>query len=368
MSALPQLTNQSASTQPAVGAQTPQLQANPDTPAHPGLPTLNRKQKAAIVVRLLLSEGAKISLTDLPESLQADLTEQISALRMVKRDTLKTVVSEFMSELENVGMAFTGGIEGALSALDGSISPTMAQRLRKEAGMRAISDPWQKITDLEEEKILPILEAESTEICAVILAKLTVAKSAALLSQIPGPRARRIAYSMSQTNSVTPDAVARIGSAIAAQVDNVSIPAFEDEPDERVGAILNFSSSSTRDDVLEGLEETDASFAQKVRKAIFTFEHIPRRMDARDIPKIIRGVEQDQLVIALAAARQMGHDASATFVLSNMSKRMAEQLEEEIGESGTIKEADGEAAMNALIAEIRTLEAAGEITLIAEDE
>ncbi|HGG06306.1 MAG TPA: flagellar motor switch protein FliG, partial [Aliiroseovarius sp.] len=35
---------------------------------------------------------------------------------------------------------------------------------------------------------------------------------------------------------------------------------------------------------------------------------------------------------------------------------------------GKVKEADGEAAMNAVVAAIRELESAGEILLLAEDE
>ena len=38
--------------------------------------TLSRKAKAAIVVRLLINEGADIPLEDLPEELQAKLTQQ----------------------------------------------------------------------------------------------------------------------------------------------------------------------------------------------------------------------------------------------------------------------------------------------------
>ena len=341
--------------------------AAPVSASH-GARQLTRRQKAAIVVRILLAEGAKLSLARLPDALQTDLTEQMGALRLVGRDTLREVVSEFVDELEAVGFAFTGGIEGALSVLDGTISPVTAGRMRKEVGLKSISDPWERIAGLDAERLQPILQEESVEVCAVMLSKLNVSKSAELLGHLPGPRARRIAYAMSLTGAVTPDAVERIGISLASQLDAQPPTAFSDGPVERVGAILNFSPANTRDDVLKGLDETDAEFANQVRRAIFTFANIPARIDPRDIAKIIRGVDQQVLVTALAAARAGGNGEAADFVLKNMSKRMAEQLEEEIGEKGKIKEADGEAAMSAVVAQIRALEAENEIFLVAEDE
>lgn len=329
---------------------------------------LTRKQKAAIIVRILLAEGATLSLETLPDALQVQLTEEMGALRLVDRTTLQAVVAEFIEELEAVGLTFGGGLEGALSILDGTISPQTAGRMRKDVGLGAISDPWQRIAALDNDSLRPILEDESVEVAAVMLSKLDVSKSAELLGQIPGPRARRIAYAMSLTEAVTPDAVDRIGISLASQLDARPPSAFDVGPVERVGAILNFSPATTRDTVLEGLEETDADFASKVRKAIFTFENIPARVEPRDVPKIIRGVEQPVLLTALAAARAGAAPDATAFILENMSKRMAEQLEEELGEVGNIKESEGEAAMTAVIAEIRRLEAEGEISLIAEAE
>ena len=119
--------------------------------------------------------------------------------------------------------------------------------------------------------------------------------------------------------------------------------------------------------MLDGLEQEDSGFAQQVRRAIFTFANIPDRIDPRDVPKITRDVDPVKLITALAAAT--GDDEKVTeFILSNMSKRMAEQLREEMQDLGDIKEKDGEAAMTAVVIAIRELEASGDIFLVAEEE
>ena len=86
--------------------------------------------------------------------------------------------------------------------------------------MRLFEDPWGRIKQLDEKELLKLLDAETTEIAAVVLSKLDVTKAAALLGEMPGPRARKISFAISQTAGVTPQAVDRIGQSLMAQLDN----------------------------------------------------------------------------------------------------------------------------------------------------
>lgn len=330
---------------------------------------LSSREKAAIIVRYLLAEGAALPLARLPDHMQAALTEQIGHMRLVDRRTLAAVLEEFMSELDQVGLAFPGGIEAALAVMDGHISANAASRLRRLAGASAKADPWDRLTALPIDRLLPVLQEESTEIAAVMLSKLPVAKSAELLGKLPGERARRVAYAVSQTGNVDPETVRRIGLSLAGQLDQQPPKAFDTGPVERVGAILNVSAALTRDDVLKGLEETDAAFAEQVRRAIFTFVHLPRRILGRDVPKIVRITDQPVLVTALAACDGNAElQAAADFLLANLSQRMAQGLREEVAARGRVKEKEAEAAMTAVITAVRQLEAAGELALIRDDE
>lgn len=339
------------------------------TVAHGGVAAhLTRAQKAAIIVRFLINEGAEIALTDLPDVLQARLTTQMGSMRYVDRGTLADVVAEFAQELEGMGLTFPRGVAGALSALDGRISPQTAARLRKEAGVRQQGDPWEQVKHADLAALIPIVERESTEIAAVLLSKLDVARAADLLGKLPGELARRITYAVSQTGAVSPNAVDRIGLALAAELHDIPETAFAQGAVERVGAILNFSPAATRDDVLTGLDEADQDFANLVRRAIFTFVHIPERVKPTDIPRITREVDQAVLVTALAGAASGDLVTVAEFILSNMGKRMAEAMREEIQERGRVRLRDAEEAMTAVVNAVRTLEAASEIAYVTPEE
>ncbi len=324
---------------------------------------VNSAEKAAIVVRFLMNEGANVPLDALPENLQAELTQQMGSLRRIDRTTLVEVIEEFANELEQTGLTFPSGVAGALTALDGKISATAAAQIRKRTGVRASGDPWVQLKALEPEKLLTLITDESTEVAAVLLSKIDVKKAAQMLGKMPGERARRITYAVSLTNSVTPDAVDRIGRALIAQLEDEPVRAFESQPVDRVGAILNSSRSVTRDALLDGLDDQDQDFATEVRKAIFTFKHIVERVDARDVSSVLKSVDNDTLVTALASATSDLTKPSADFILNNISARMADQLREAVEERGEVNEEDGENAMSEVVTGVRTLAESGEILL-----
>ncbi|WP_298847556.1 FliG C-terminal domain-containing protein [uncultured Ruegeria sp.] len=329
---------------------------------------LTNRQKAAVVVRLLLNEGAELPLEELPDDLQETLTHQLGQMGLVDRVTLGAVAQEFSDALDNVGLAFPHGLAGALDAVNGKIAPTTAARLRKVAGVRQIGDPWQRLRDIPVEDLAAMAQAESTEVAAVMLSKMDTAQAAQMLGHMPGPVARRITYAVSKTANVTPEAVERIGWSLAAQLDQRPAQAFNEGPGARVGAILNQSAAATRDNLLNALDEDDADFADLVRQSIFTFAHIANRITARDVPAILREVEQPVLVTALTGAVTDDDKASVDFLLANISSRMADNLRQEISERGRVKQAEAEDAMTQIVGAIRALVDAGTIALIDDDE
>ena len=90
--------------------------------AYPPVIEINHRQKAAIVVSLLLQNGAYMPLSQLPGDLQTDLTHQMAQLRLVDQKTLKAVIDEFTRELNSIGLSASGGLESTLTLLEGKIS------------------------------------------------------------------------------------------------------------------------------------------------------------------------------------------------------------------------------------------------------
>lgn len=346
------------------------MEASTLAPLSDRTPRLSRKRKAAMIVQLLIGDGGKLQLSQLPEEMQILLARELGAIRLVDRETVHQVAEEFARDLGAIGLSSPGGADGAIEALSSDLSPELANRLRAEMSSAKNGDPWPMILALPDETLLSIMSRESPEVSAVALSKLSVVKAALVLEKMPGDQARRITYSISLTEKIAPDAVRRIGAGLVKEYCTKKVVAFDKAPVARVGAILNSSPALTRENVLEGLGTDDPVFADNVRKAIFTFKDIPARLVPTDVPACIRGVDADVLSTAIAAGLtgDEAFVASAEFILANISQRMAGQIREDAAEKGAVKAKVAEEAMRDLSSAIRELVDSGAITLVSEDE
>lgn len=327
---------------------------------------LNPRQKAAVIVRLLLDDEDGIGLGQLNSEAQTLLAEEMAGMELIDRQTRDAVISEFCDRLEAVGVTFPGDLDGTLAMLGGKLSEDSTDRLRRLAAMSGRGDPWQRIAGLSKVDVLALANSEAVELVALMLSKLPVAVASATFTALPRDRARAVAQAMSLTGNVEQQALRRVGLVLLQAADALPRAAIDTPASDRMGAILNFASSDLRDEVLDVLEQSDAGFAGGVRRAIFIFAHIPARILPRDVPRIVREVDQPVLIRALAATTEP-EAAAAQFILANLSQRMADGLREEIESLGTVRARDAEEASSEVVAAIRRLEAAGELTLVQPD-
>ncbi len=350
---------------PATGTSVPRPKLRRPAAAH-----LNGRQKAAVIVRLLLAEGERLPLNALPEDMQTALTEQIAALRLIDRVTLDAVVGEFLETLDQVGLAFTDGLHGALNLLGGQISEAAAARLRRIAASSENADPWETLEVAEPEAVAELLRAENAQIGAVALSQLSTTRAAAVLGLMPGDMARAVALAMAQTEAVSPQIVRRIGAALARQIDQRPARAFATEPGRRMGEILDVTPSALRDTVLSQIEAANADYARDVRRAIFTYTDIPARLPPLEAPRVLRVVDQEVAVTALAGTLPQEGTALAAasqFLLANISQRLAASLREEVDSRGAVSPRALDEATTEVVAAIRRLARNGEITLTDPD-
>ena len=327
---------------------------------------LSPRQKAAVVVRVLLQDERDLSLEALPADQQAALVRELAGMDMIDQATKDAVVAEFCDTLEQVGVTFPVGLDDALTLLGGRISPDCADRLRRVAALSGDSDPWDRLLALPAAVLRDLALTEAVEMSAVLFSRLPPDRAAEVFGQLPAARARRIAHAMSLTDGIEAGPLRRIGLALMQAVDAMPQPALDGASTERVGEILNHANAATRADVLDGLDRDDRDFAEGVRRNIFTWANIPARIEARDIPRILRQVDQASLVKAMAGAS--GQDAeSVEFIFSALSTRMVDALKDEIDNLGTITDSLREAAMASVVATIRQMQADGDLTLITPE-
>lgn len=329
---------------------------------------LNQRQKAAVIVRLLLDDDEVAGLDRLDSATQTLLAQEMAGMEVIDRNTRDAVITEFCDRLEAVGVTFPGNLDGTLAMLGQRLSEDSTDQLRRAAAITGKSDPWVRLCALPKDSLIALATSESVELVALMLSKLPVEAASATFLALPRERARAVAQAMSMTSGVTPAALQRVGLVLLQAAEALPKPAIPTPACDRMGAILNFATADLRDEVLEALDERDTEFADGVRKAIFIFAHIPARIEPRDVPKIVRELDQATLVRALAAPAE-ADAAAAEFILSNLSQRMADGLREEREALGKPRPKEVDEAMTDVINAIRRLQESNQLTLkLPQDE
>ncbi|MFC0200190.1 FliG C-terminal domain-containing protein [Paracoccus rhizosphaerae] len=323
---------------------------------------LSQRQKAAVIVRLLLDDDEVSGLDRLTADDQTLLAQEMVGMQLVDRHTRDAVITEFCDSLESVGVTFPGGLDGTLAMLGTRLSDDSSDRLQRAAAIAGKSDPWVRLCKLPKDSLIALATSESIELVALMLSKLPVEAASATFMGLSRDRARAVAQAMSMTSGVTPEALRRVGLVLLQAAEALPKPAIPTPATDRMGAILNFATADLRDEVLGALDERDVDFADGVRRAIFIFAHIPDRIEPRDVPRIVRELDQPVLVRALSGTAE-ADVAAADFILSNLSQRMADGLREEREALGRLRPKDVDEAMTEVVSAIRRLEETSQLTL-----
>jgi flagellar motor switch protein FliG len=122
--------------------------------------------------------------------------------------------------------------------------------------------------------------------------------------------------------------------------------------------ILNSVDRGTEKYIMETLEIDNPELAEEISQKMFVFEDIIS-LDSVSIQRFIREVDNDDMTIALKGST----DEVKDIIISNMSSRMGEMIEEDMEFMGPVRLSDVEEAQQKIVGIIRRLEEAGEIII-----
>lgn len=209
-----------------------------------------------------------------------------------------------------------------------------------------------------------LLRSEHPQTIAVVLAHQTPERAAKILEQMDDDLALEVSHRIATLSPTPPEVLRRVRDGLAERMEE---PA-EDAPTDVDGAkelasILNSIDRDFEEAILERLAALDPELAERVRSLMFVFEDIAT-LDDRTIQKILQSVQTQTLALALKGASETVKDA----ILRNLSERAREALVEEMDLMGAVRKQEVMEARNLVVAEIRGLEAAGQIVISRGEE
>ncbi|MPN46870.1 Flagellar motor switch protein FliG [bioreactor metagenome] len=125
-----------------------------------------------------------------------------------------------------------------------------------------------------------------------------------------------------------------------------------------IAEVTNYVDRGDEKYIFDELSKKDVELVEEIRKKMFVFEDIVG-MDNLSIQRVIREVDQKDLVYALKGAQ--GEVANVMF--ANMSARMTETIKSELEITTNVRVKDVEDAQQRIVAVVRKLEDAGQIVI-----
>lgn len=320
---------------------------------------LTSKQKAAILLISLGPEVASNIYRHLREDEIEQLTLEIATMRKVDSQDRAPVLHEFQELVVADQIIASGGIEYAKEVLEKAMGQERALSIIERLTSSLQVRPFEFARRANPSQILGFIQNEHPQTIALVLSYLDANQAAAILGELPVNVRADVAKRIAVMEATSPEVISSVERVLETKMASTSsVDVTEVGGLEAVVHILNGVDRATERGILESLETSDPELAEDIKKLMFVFEDIVL-LDNRAIQRVIRDVEQSDLMLALRTASEDVQEA----VYRNMSKRMAESFKQDMEFAPPVRLRDVEEAQQRIVGQIRRLEEMGEIVI-----
>lgn len=326
-----------------------------------GLPS--PAEKAAIILSILDPAEASEILQSFKHESVIKFAKVISSLKPVPSAVMTAVVADFLGELgESTNVR--GGEDQVRKLLSDFLDPDQVDQILSDVAGRNTRSVWERLGDAPNTKAAAYLQLEHPQTVAIILSKLRPDKAARILEEMDRNIAQMAVLRLSRIPNLSAPLLRKLETVIEDEFLSVmSRQMGSVKPAELIGDLMNNVSGSAREEFLENLGQVNQELQAEVLKVMFTFADIATRVEGRDLTRIMKAVEEEQLMLALKYSQETDNP-SVDFILSNLSKRLAERMTEDLEAMDSVKAKDGEAAQMVVTNAIQKMAKMGELKLI----
>jgi|GEM_PF-1631288 len=330
------------------------------------VPDLEPITKAAIILAAIGPEASAEFLRTMNESALTRTAIAISRLEHVNRDTLDTVIAEFLLSI-GTEEEVSGGAATARMLLAEVLDEATIEKIMFDVEAGDSRRAWKKLNDVQIVTLASFVGAEHPQTAAIILSELRGDRSAAVIERLDPEFAQQIVLRMSRVPTLDPDVAEMVEIVIANDFLSAQQRAKRARrPADLIAGLMNNLGEASRDKFLSLLEGERPSFHKDVLRTMFTFDDVRRRVEPRDISVVAKEIEEATLVLALKWGKSQGNP-SVDFIFQNLSKRLAERLEEDVEAMADVTQRDGEGAYQEVVRKIQEMAKSGSIQLIEDD-
>ena len=320
---------------------------------------LSSVERAALFLFALGEERAAAVLKHIePKEVQA-IGFAMARLTDISPLMVNDVLAEIILTVKNLtslGIESDGYIRKILvQALGEEKATGIIDRIFVSTGTKGI----EKLRWMDAPSIADLVRLEHPQIGSIILSLLDSDKAAEVMLRLPENIRSNLLIRIATTQDIQPAALRELDNAIEKQLSGSDTDKATTVGGVTTAAnILNFMDSAASNLMLAMVSENDANLALKIQDKMFVFEDL-NSMSASAMQTMLREVQTGQLLLALRGASEDLKEK----IFSNMSKRAADILRDDLEASPPARLSEVEAAQKDILSLVRQLVETGTIQL-----
>jgi len=328
---------------------------------------LSAEEKIAVFLASLDEQTAATVLQQLDPDLMGRLVTAIRDLGVVPGEIRETVVSQCLREIHQLGQAVFGDDKLAHSLLTKAIGEKRANAILTDDTTRK-EMPFAELRTADPEELAAALSKEQAVVAALVLRYLPPNMAADVLVKFPPELRKQVVINMATASGTPSDDVLNgieeyLKTKVLHSRAKKNVAADSKDKVDVMAGILQHMDGAMEDELMTTIEEQSKDLAAQLRDRLFTFEDIVNLNDV-----VVRRILQEIDTSSLGVGLRNASVALKQKFYSNMSKRAAEGIKEDMANSPKVRLADIEAKQREIVNIIRALESQGQIQVARGEE
>ncbi|MBZ4202518.1 MAG: flagellar motor switch protein FliG [Methylovulum sp.] len=323
---------------------------------------LNKTERAAVLMLAIGMDRAAMIFKNMNRREVQVLGTTMANITEITPEMMDQVLEEVILDVKSrtsLGMDTDSYIRTVLiSALGPDKAGSILDRILQGGSTKGI----EQLKWMDARSIADMIRMEHPQIVATILSLMEGDQAAEILTNLPENMRSDLIMRIATMKGVHPSALRELDEIMERQLtgsENVKSTTLGGV--DAAANILNFMEGALSDTVMSEISDLRAELAQEILDKMFVFEDLGS-MSGMDLQTILREVSTAQLLLALRGAS----DDLKEKIFTNMSRRAAEILRDDLEASPPARLSDVEGAQKEILSTVKKLVDSGDVQLGGE--
>ena len=324
-----------------------------------GTGKLSGTDRAAVLLLTLGEASAAEVLKHMGPKEVQKVGSAMAGMKNVHREQVTKVLQDFSETVQEQTALGVGSEDYIRTVMVEALGEDKAQGLMDRILLGSSTKGLEALKWMDARAVAELIRLEHPQIQAIVLSYLDNDHAAEVIKFFPERTRHDVLLRIATLDGIQPSALQELDEILELQFQgNQNVQSSSVGGIKAAADILNFVDSSMEGEIMEAIKDADAELGQKIQDLMFVFDNLVD-VDDRGIQALLREVSSETLILALKGADETMKEK----IFTNMSKRAAEMMRDDLENKGPVRLSEVEGAQKEILAIARRMSDSGEIAL-----